>query len=65
MQEFEGNADSGGEVGRWRVQRAIALAEMASERLQWLQAQGQPRSDPQRFTLAEAEAEEVRAPSSL
>lgn len=47
------------------MQRAIALAEMASERLQWLQAQGPPRSDPQRFTLAEAEAEEVRAPASL
>ena len=33
--------------------------------LQWLQAQGPPRSDPQRFTLAEAKAEEVRAPASL
>lgn len=64
LQEFEGNADSAAEVGRWSVARAIALAEMTSDRVQWLQAQGPARSDSQRLTLAEAEAEEVRAPKT-
>ena len=44
--------------------RAAALAELAGDRVVWLQAQGPTRSDAQRLTLAEAEAEEVRSLSN-
>ena len=39
--------------------RAAALAELAAERVVWLQAQGHVQGEGQRLTLAEAEAEEV------
>lgn len=59
LQEFDGNSESASAVSAWAMARAVALAELAADRVVWIQGQGNARSDAQRLTLAEAEAEEV------